>query len=104
MMADSQSSPSLSHLPIVGLLSVLVIVELARGHHAHGFTRLLSIYSTYNFQTGLSFLLPLKKHDRLIVERKLRPIGPKHCSREKQEQRLRILYSKQDTLDKGYQC
>src|SRR6218665_3574830 len=89
MRADSQSSPSLSHLPTVGLLSVLVIVELARGHHAHEFTRLLIIYSTYNFQTGLSFLLPVKKHDRLIVERKL--IGPKHCNREKQEQRLPIL-------------
>src|SRR6218665_1058087 len=75
MRADSQSSPSLSHLPTVGLLSVLVIVELARGYHAHGFTRLLIIYSTYNFQTGLSFLLSVKKHDRFIVERKLRTIG-----------------------------
>ena len=94
MRADSQSSPSLSHLPNVGLLSVLVIVELAIGHHAHGFTRLLIIYSrsTSNFQTGLSFLLPVRKHDRLIVERKL--IGPKHCNRKKQEQRLPILYSK----------
>ena len=31
MRAGGRSSPSPSHLPIVGLLSVLVIAELARG-------------------------------------------------------------------------
>ena len=68
MRADSQFSPSLSYLPTVGLLSVLIIVELARGHHAQIVNYMYIIVHKISKQDYLSFFRLRNMTDSLLKE------------------------------------